>query len=223
MRVLVTAGPTHEPWDDVRYLANRSTGRMGYAIAEAARRRDHEVVLISGPTGLRAPKGVRTIQVETAAEMLRAALRHFGNSEALFMAAAVADWRPARRVAGKISKAAAVRSIRLAKNPDILAHLGKMSRGKVLVGFALEIGPKEMALASARSKLRRKRVDLIVLNHPDSLGKREAAGVTLLTGREAVPLGEIDKRRLAGMLVRFAETRRLPGTGRGAGSRLQKA
>ena len=97
-----------------------------------------------------------------------------------------------------------------------------MSRGRVLVGFALEARPKEQALASAGAKLRRKRVDLIVLNHPDSLGGREAAGVTLITEREAVPLGVIDKRRLAEMLVRFAETRRLPGTGRGAGIRPRR-
>jgi phosphopantothenoylcysteine decarboxylase/phosphopantothenate--cysteine ligase len=223
MRILVTAGPTHEPWDDVRYLANRGTGRMGIAIARAARARGHRVVLVTGPTALPPPRGVETVRVTTALEMLRAATAAFRRSDAVFMTAAVADWRPARRVTGKLAKESMLPVLRLAKNPDILARLGKMSRGRVVVGFALEAGPKEEALARARAKLRRKRADLIVLNDPDSLGRHDAAGVTLLTGREAVPVGEIDKRRLAGMLVRFAETRRLPGTGRGAGSRRAKA
>jgi phosphopantothenoylcysteine decarboxylase/phosphopantothenate--cysteine ligase len=223
VRILVTAGPTHEPWDDVRYLANRGTGIMGQAIALAGRRRGHEVVLVSGPTGLADPSGVRTIRVTTAREMLVACVSAFRRADALFMTAAVADWRPARKVPGKIRKAGPPPSIRLVKNPDILAQLGKMSRGRVVVGFALETGPKEEAQASARTKLRKKRADLIVLNHPDSLGRHEAAGVTLITEREAVPIGVIDKRSLAELLVLFAETRRLPGTGRGAGHRPKKA
>jgi phosphopantothenoylcysteine decarboxylase/phosphopantothenate--cysteine ligase len=219
MRLLVTAGPTHEPWDDVRYLANRSTGRLGYTIAEAARERGHEVVLVSGPTDLPDPKGVRTVRVETAREMLAACKAAFRSSEAVIMAAAVADWRPAVRVRGKVKKGAAAPVLRLAKNPDILGILGRMSPGRVLVGFALEALPGKAALASARAKLSRKRADLIVLNHPDTLGGHEAVGVTLITAREAVPLGAIDKRRLAETLVRFVETCCLPGAGRGAGRR----
>jgi phosphopantothenoylcysteine decarboxylase/phosphopantothenate--cysteine ligase len=217
MNILVTAGPTHEPWDSIRYLANRSTGRLGYAIAEAARKRGHRVVLVSGPTALPDPKGVRTVRVETAREMLAACVAAIGPCEAVIMAAAVADWRPAVRVAGKLKKGNATPALRLAKNPDILGILGRMSPGRVLVGFALEALPKTAALASARAKLLRKRADLIVLNHPESLGQREAVGVTLITAREAVPLGVIDKRRLAERLVRFAETRSLAGTSRGAG------
>jgi phosphopantothenoylcysteine decarboxylase / phosphopantothenate---cysteine ligase len=219
MNLLVTAGPTHEPWDDVRYLANRSTGRLGYAIAEAARKRGHRVVLVSGPTALPDPKGVRTVRVETAREMLAACRAEARRSDAVIMAAAVADWRPAVRVRGKVKKGATAPVLRLAKNPDILGTLGRMSPGLVLVGFALEAGSKRAALASARAKLLRKRAHLIVLNHPDTLGQRDAAGVTLITGREAVPLGVIDKRRLADILVRFAETCSLPGAGRGAGRR----
>jgi phosphopantothenoylcysteine decarboxylase / phosphopantothenate---cysteine ligase len=219
MNLLVTAGPTHEPWDDVRYLANRSSGRLGYAIAEAARRRGHRVVLVSGPTALPDPKGVRTVRVETAREMLAACLAEASGAGAVIMAAAVADWRPAARIRGKLKKGASTPVLKLARNPDILGILGRMSRGRVLVGFALEAGPKRAALASARAKLSRKRADLIVLNRPDTLGRHEAVGVTLITAREAVPLGVVDKRRLAELLVRFAETRSLPGAGRGAGSR----
>jgi phosphopantothenoylcysteine decarboxylase/phosphopantothenate--cysteine ligase len=174
---------------------------------------------VSGPTGLADPAGVRTVRVETAREMLAACRDAIDGCDAVVMAAAVADWRPAVRVAGKVKKSASPPTLRLAKNPDILAILGRMSRGRVLVGFALEALPKTAALASARAKLLRKRVDLIVLNHPGGLGQREAVGVTLITAREAVPLGVIDKRRLAEKLVLFAETRSLAGTGRGAGRR----
>jgi phosphopantothenoylcysteine decarboxylase/phosphopantothenate--cysteine ligase len=155
--------------------------------------------------------------------MLAACEAAFPRCDAVFMTAAVADWRPARRVSGKLTKDGGTRVLPLAKNPDILARLGRMARGRVVVGFALEAGPKEEAQARARTKLRRKRADLIVLNHPDSLGRQDAAGVTLITDREAVPVGVIDKRALAKLLVLFAETRRLAGTGRGAGKRPSKA
>jgi phosphopantothenoylcysteine decarboxylase/phosphopantothenate--cysteine ligase len=219
VRVLVTGGPTHEPWDDVRYLANRSTGRMGVAIAEAARKAGHRVTLVLGPTATRAPRGVRTIRVTTAREMLAACVGVFPKHDAVFMTAAVADWRPAARVRGKPSKEGTSPLLRLAKNPDILARLGRMSRGQVIVGFALETGPEESALAKARRKLRRKRADLVVLNRPDSLGGATANGVTLITEWEAVSLGVIDKRKLADLLVQFAEGSRESGTGRGAGNR----
>jgi phosphopantothenoylcysteine decarboxylase/phosphopantothenate--cysteine ligase len=219
MRLLVTAGPTHEPLDDVRYLANRGTGRMGWAVAKAARARGHRVTLVTGPTALPDLPAVRTFRVTTAREMLSACLRAFPTCDAVVMTASVADWRPARQVAGKIKKARGTPALRLAKNPDILARMGRMARGRVVVGFALEAGPKEEALAEARAKLRRKRADLIVLNRPGSLGRHEAAGVTLITAREAVPVGEVDKRRLARAIVLFVEARRLPGTGRGAGER----
>jgi phosphopantothenoylcysteine decarboxylase/phosphopantothenate--cysteine ligase len=195
---------------------------MGFAVAEAARDRGHEVALVSGPTELADPRGIRVTRVVTAREMLAACRALLPRMDVIVMTAAVADFRPARKVSGKLKKEAAPTSIRLAKNPDILALLGRMSPGKVLMGFALEALPPKQALASARSKLHRKRAALIVLNHPDSLGKRDASGVTLITEREAVPLGVIDKRRLALALVRYAESGRLPGTGRGAGSEPRK-
>ncbi|MEA2626838.1 MAG: phosphopantothenoylcysteine decarboxylase / phosphopantothenate---cysteine ligase [Candidatus Binatota bacterium] len=160
--VLVTAGPTREPIDPVRYLSNRSSGRMGYAIAAAARRRGAEVILVSGPTALEAPQGVRRIAVTTAAEMRSAVLTHEPWSTVLVMAAAVADYRAARPAAQKIKKKMATLSLELEPTEDILREVGRRSRPeRMLVGFAAET---ENALTHARTKLREKKLDLLVVN-----------------------------------------------------------
>lgn len=163
LRVLVTAGPTREPLDPVRYLTNRSSGKMGYALARAASRRGGEVILISGPVSLLIPQGVTCHRVETAEEMRRAVFEHVKGCHVVIKAAAVADYRPQTRADQKIKKEGEVLSLDLVRNPDILAQLGreKESLSYVLVGFAAET--LDM-MAHAASKMTTKNLDLIVAN-----------------------------------------------------------
>ena len=165
-RVVVTAGPTWEPIDPVRFVGNRSSGRMGYAVARAAARRGATVHLVSGPTQLDAPLGVEREEVESAQAMAQATAAAAGGADAVVMAAAVADFRPAAPAGQKLKKRAlgAAPSIELAKNPDILAGLGAGRGGAarpVLVGFAAET---ENVVSEARAKLGEKRCDLVVAN-----------------------------------------------------------
>lgn len=160
-RILVTAGPTREPLDPVRYLSNRSSGKMGYAVARAARQRGAEVILVTGPTALAPPPGVRAVFVETAAEMRRAVLEHLEGCDAVIKAAAVADYRPREQADTKIKKSRETGSLILEPTVDILAELGALKRSFVLVGFAAETEQlEERAVAKARAK----GADLIVAN-----------------------------------------------------------
>ncbi|MFC0596717.1 bifunctional phosphopantothenoylcysteine decarboxylase/phosphopantothenate--cysteine ligase CoaBC [Thermus composti] len=161
LRLLVSAGPTREYLDPVRFLSNPSSGRMGYAVAEAARDRGAEVVLVSGPTALPDPWGVEVVRVESALEMRQAILERYAWADAVVMAAAVADYRPAEVLKEKEPKVEAERLLRLVPNPDILKELGERKGQKVLVGFAMETGE---GLERARGKLLRKNLDFIVLN-----------------------------------------------------------
>ncbi len=162
MRFLITAGPTREPIDPVRYLSNRSSGRMGYAIAAAAVARGHEVVLISGPVSIAAPDGVRLLRVETALEMHEAVAAEIGAAEAAVFCAAVADYRVAEMAASKIKKSGDTLTLTLIQNPDILGDArGEFGFGGVLVGFAAETDELER---HALDKLRRKGCDLLVAN-----------------------------------------------------------
>lgn len=158
-RLLVTAGGTQEPIDPVRYVGNRSTGKMGYAVAEAARDRGAEVTLVTAPTSLPPPAYVQVIQVETARQMQQAVSQAVQTADALVMAAAVADYQPAERAQQKIKKQNEELAIRLTPTPDILAELPESRLVKV--GFAAE---SEDLIAHARDKVRRKRLDLIVAN-----------------------------------------------------------
>jgi phosphopantothenoylcysteine decarboxylase/phosphopantothenate--cysteine ligase len=159
--ILITAGPTREEIDPVRYISNHSSGKMGYAIARAAYRRGANVLLISGPTALAEPDGVRVVNVTSASEMQSEVMAHVSECDVIIKAAAVADYRPLVRNTRKIKKNAESASIDLVKNPDILAELGRMERRPFLVGFAAETD----ALAeNADKKLREKNVDMIVAN-----------------------------------------------------------
>ena len=164
-RVLVTAGPTREPIDPVRHLSNPSTGKMGFEVARAAARRGAEVLLVSGPTVLRDPEGVRVIRVTTAEEMAAAVLGAAGEQDLFLAAAAVSDYRPRDPLASKKKKTGGAESLQLERTPDILATLGERLAGRprspVLVGFAAET---EDLVPNAREKLRRKRCDLVVAN-----------------------------------------------------------
>jgi phosphopantothenoylcysteine decarboxylase/phosphopantothenate--cysteine ligase len=158
--VVVTAGPTREAIDPVRYLSNRSSGKMGFALADACARRGAEVTLVSGPVSLATPFGVKRIAVETSAEMREAVLRARRGAEAVFMAAAVADYVP-RAATSKIKRSGTALTLTLEEGPDILRELGSDRQEKLLVGFAAET---EKLLEAARTKLQRKNLDFIVAN-----------------------------------------------------------
>ena len=159
--VVVTAGPTQEPIDPVRHISNASSGKTGFAIAEAARQRGAEVVLITGPTHLQAPVGVTCVPVRTAVQMRDAVREHFAAADVVIKSAAVSDFRPATVIADKVKKEDATLSIALERNPDILAELGAVKGKRVLVGFAAETRD---LLANAKQKVSKKALDLIVAN-----------------------------------------------------------
>ncbi|MEK6649419.1 MAG: bifunctional phosphopantothenoylcysteine decarboxylase/phosphopantothenate--cysteine ligase CoaBC [Bacteroidota bacterium] len=164
VRVLVTAGPTYEPIDPVRFIGNRSSGKMGFAIAAAAARRGADVTLITGPVHLETPRTVTRIDVDTADDMRNAVQSVAKKQDVIIMAAAVADYAPARAADRKMKKfdTTAVRELKLVTTPDILAETGRTKRkATLLVGFALET---EDALANGRAKLAKKNLDLIVVN-----------------------------------------------------------
>ncbi|HXC93124.1 MAG TPA: bifunctional phosphopantothenoylcysteine decarboxylase/phosphopantothenate--cysteine ligase CoaBC, partial [Geobacteraceae bacterium] len=168
LKILVTAGPTREEIDPVRYISNHSSGRMGYAIARAARVRGAEVTLVSGPVSLSPPQGITMINVVSAEEMLREVLAIAGKSDVIIKAAAVADYRPATREGQKIKKKSNEESLTLLKNRDILAELGKAKRSvQTLVGFAAET---ENLHKNASAKLEAKNLDLIVANDVSAEG-----------------------------------------------------
>jgi phosphopantothenoylcysteine decarboxylase/phosphopantothenate--cysteine ligase len=169
-RVLVTAGPTREALDPVRYLGNRSSGRMGFALAQAAWRRGAHVTLVSGPSSLETPEGVERIDVETAQEMHRAVADRLPDMDVSIFAAAVADYRPAQSREGKLKreKEGDALEIALTSNPDIAAETRALRKdGSVAVGFALET---EDLLENARAKLERKGFDLLVANDAGAQG-----------------------------------------------------
>jgi phosphopantothenoylcysteine decarboxylase/phosphopantothenate--cysteine ligase len=163
LRILVTAGPTIEPLDPVRYLTNRSSGKMGYALARAARLRGADVMLVSGPTRLRPPQDVIFCEVKTAEEMRQAVLTSSGQYDVIIKAAAVSDYRPRVKAEHKIKKGEENHTLEMVKTPDILAELGseKIDFPRILVGFSAET---EDLLNNARQKLEKKNLDMIVAN-----------------------------------------------------------
>lgn len=171
--VLVTAGPTREPLDAVRFISNPSTGRMGFALAAAARRRGAEVILVSGPTALPPPEGVNFVRVETALEMYRAVFTNLTGVNIFIAAAAVVDYRPEKFFPGKIKKRGKGNLfLQLKPNPDILREVGEKKGKKILVGFAAET---ENLVKNACLKLREKNLDLIVANDLTQAGAGFAA------------------------------------------------
>lgn len=184
--VLVTAGPTRERIDPVRFISNHSTGTMGFELARAAARRGADVVLVAGPVSLATPEGVRRVDVESTADMQAAVMAH-AEADVVIMAAAVADFTPAAPSDSKVKKDGTGRELALAPTPDILAGLGAVKRdGQRLVGFALET---DNGLEHAQGKLERKRLDWIVLNNP------KEAGAGFGTGTNRVTLLSADGKR----------------------------
>ncbi len=167
--ILVTAGPTYEKIDPVRFIGNRSSGKMGFAIAKAAVQRGATVTLISGPTSLETPMGVQRINVESTAEMFEAVKHEHEKHRVVIMAAAVSDFRPAKAIGQKIKKAGDgnVPEITLEQTEDILHYIGKQKNSRTVIGFALET---ENELLNAREKLNKKKLDYIVVNNPKKEG-----------------------------------------------------
>jgi phosphopantothenoylcysteine decarboxylase/phosphopantothenate--cysteine ligase len=169
MRILITAGPTREYLDDVRFLSNASSGKMGYALTQAALEAGHTVVLVSGPTALAPPAGCEFHSVETTGEMYDQCAAVFPQCDGVIGAAAVCDYRPRERISGKIGKTGKPLQLELVETPDVLAELGrrKQAAKQWVVGFALESGNgRENALR----KLKAKGCDAILLNHPSVIG-----------------------------------------------------
>src|SRR5471032_899193 len=208
-RVLVTAGPTYEDIDPVRYIGNRSSGRMGYAIAAEAARRGADVTLITGPTGIETPPVRETVTVRSAADMHQAVMSRVDGMDLVVMAAAVADYAPAERAGQKVAKDGDTRTLVLKKTPDILGELGqrRVARGggPLLVGFAAET---ENVVAHATSKRERKHADLIVANdvsRPDAGFDVDTNAVTIVGpgGAETLPLQS--KARVAAEILNRVE------------------
>lgn len=204
---LVTAGPTREYVDPVRFLSNESSGRMGFALAEALASRGHRVTLVAGPVDLPTPRGVARVDVVTAREMLAALRARWRAADALFMAAAVADWRPARRRAGKwrAKDGGATRTrLDLVRNPDVLATLtgGRRSPRRTVVAFALETGDGERR---ARAKLAAKGADWILLNSAAALNAERSAARILGADGVTFELSLRSKREIAERLADLLE------------------
>ncbi len=202
--VVVTAGPTREPIDPVRFISNPSSGKMGYALAAVAARRGAEVVLVSGPTALADPAGCRTIRVETAEEMARAVEEVAGGMDLFIGAAAVSDYRPTSSAPQKVKKGQGDETLKLTRTPDILAGLGARFAGRpdapVLVGFAAET---EEVIAHAREKLKGKRCDLVVANKVGQPGGGFGSDNNRVALVSATELAEIEgpKERVAEAIV----------------------
>jgi phosphopantothenoylcysteine decarboxylase/phosphopantothenate--cysteine ligase len=186
-KILITGGPTQEPIDPVRYITNRSSGKMGYALAKVAKRRGAEVILVTGPTSLPIPrKDIEIVPVHTAEEMRKTVLSHIEECSAVIKAAAVSDFRPKVISQRKLKKAEASRSLELEKTEDILGEIGKKKKDRVLVGFAAET---EDLIENARKKLKEKNLDFIVVNDVTKPG----AGFGLDTNQVKIlyPSGEV--------------------------------
>lgn len=202
LRVLVTAGPTQEAVDPVRYITNHSTGKMGYAIATVCARRGASVTLVSGPTGLQKPRFVQTVDIKSAREMYEAVTAHAQEQDIIVKAAAVADYRPKYVSGEKIKKKGGELTLELERTDDILAYLGEHKRqGQFLCGFAMET---QDLIENARKKLQKKHLDMIVAN---SL-RVEGAGfggdtnvVTIITENEEISLGKMSKEETASKII----------------------
>lgn len=202
IRILVTAGPTREPLDPVRFLSNPSTGTMGYAIARAARNRGHKVTLITGPTSLSVPGKTKVISITTAKEMLQAVKANIRTIDCVIMAAAVSDFRPAIYHGRKIKRDKPLRNLALRENADILYWLKRHKGNRIVVGFCMET---EKLIPNARKKLFAKKLDLIVANKIDKdlsvFGPGKTSVAIIGPNEEQKALVNTTKQRIATILL----------------------
>ena len=215
MRVLVTAGPTWEFIDDIRYISSPSSGRMGFAVAEVFSKAGHEVQLITGPTHLECPAEVSCIRVRSAREMHRTVMEHLGAAEVVVMTAAVSDYRAAEPAAGKKKRTGGKWVLDLVENPDILREIGQQKGDRILVGFAVE---SEDPRRGALEKLRKKNLDLIVLNAPSAFGA-EVTSVDIIDNTEhTVALRNVTKHQVAERILKLVEKLKQRGSGSPGGT-----
>jgi phosphopantothenoylcysteine decarboxylase / phosphopantothenate---cysteine ligase len=201
MRVLITAGPTREPIDAVRYIGNRSSGRMGAALVEASLRAGHETTLIAGPVSIEMPAGARRIDVETSSQMLEAVLREFPGHDLLIMTAAVSDFRPAQSTSGKMPRLGTL-NLELEATEDIVARAGMLKRpDQRTVGFSLE---SEADLGRARRKLMEKRLDLIVYNPTETIASQRIEPILLYPDGHSEKLPSRPKTDFADILLQWS-------------------
>lgn len=201
MRILITAGPTHEPIDAVRYIGNRSSGRMGLALAEASLAAGHQTTVISGPAAIAWPATCRTVEVTTAAQMHEAVLREWPNHDLLIMAAAVADYRPKTVRPDKTPREAAL-TIECEATPDIVADAARIKRpDQRIVGFSLEAAG---GIERAREKLKRKNLQLIVYNGAETMNSQTIRPTLLWADGRSMAVEEMAKERFAETLLMHA-------------------
>jgi phosphopantothenoylcysteine decarboxylase/phosphopantothenate--cysteine ligase len=202
VRVLITAGPTREYLDDVRYLSNPSTGAMGFACAGAAVRAGHRVTLITGPSALPDPPGATVVRITSALEMRAAAMKAYRQADAVIATAAVSDYRPARRAKGKMKKGPARIRLDLVRTPDILGEMGRSKGKRILIGFALETKDE---IANAMGKLAAKKLDHVVLDSPSAFGADRIDATVIHADGSREVFRRISKKDLAKLLVRILE------------------
>jgi phosphopantothenoylcysteine decarboxylase/phosphopantothenate--cysteine ligase len=206
VKILITAGPTREYIDPIRFISNPSTGIMGYTLAEEAVKRGAEVILISGPTNLTPPPACKFISVETADEMLSSALEHFEDVDVVIATAAVSDFKPERRAERKIKKKEEL-VIKLTSTPDVLLELGKRKGNRILVGFAAET---DNLIENALEKMEKKNLDIIVANlispNEYGFGERELFASIIRRGKKPPQPTTFGKRELAIRLLEEVES-----------------
>jgi len=206
LNILVSAGPTREPIDPVRFISNYSTGLLGYEVAREAKKRGHRVILISGPTPLAKPKGISLIDVHTARQMNKALQKKFSWCDCLIMTAAVCDFRVRKTAAAKIKRSKKGLILNLAQNPDLLRGFGRKKGRKTLVGCSLET---EALRANAQAKLRAKNLDLIVATQMKKgtypFGQAKLEALIMDQRGHSRKIGMATKRRLAGILLDSVE------------------
>lgn len=203
MRILITAGGTREYIDPVRFISNASSGKMGYALARAALKAGHKVTLITTPTAQKPPSAAKLVNVKTAAQMFDAVKKHFSRCDCLIMAAAVADYTPARPAKTKIRKTGESLTVKLKPTTDILKWAGKYKKkDQIVIGFALE---DRNLRARAEKKLNEKNLDMIVANTSAAIGAEKSTVQIKMPGREWLKLPKASKAVIAGRIVSLAE------------------
>jgi phosphopantothenoylcysteine decarboxylase/phosphopantothenate--cysteine ligase len=212
VRILVTAGPTREFLDDIRFLSNPSSGKMGFSVAAAGAQAGHEVTLVTGPAALPDPPGVEVVRVVSADEMAQECLSRFAGCDAVVMTAAVCDYRPKERLEGKLKKGAEPMRLELVPTTDILAQMGKQKKKQVLVGFALEaevlagLAPGADRRQNALAKLSAKNLDYIVLNSPEAFAEDVVSCEILDRQGHGKRHERVSKHELAREIINLLET-----------------